>query len=106
MSRTGKRSSPTSKTLSARCVCAPQYREEGGHWRVDGDPMEGALVSLAIKAGFERRELDRAFVRLDEVPFDAEHRFMATLHRYPQGGAILYVKGAPERVLEMCGAEW
>src|SRR5690606_14227200 len=39
------------------------------------------------------------------IPFDAQHRFMATLHEKPGGGAILMVKGAPERVLAMCSQQ-
>ena len=30
-----------------------QLREASGHYVVDGDPMEGALVALAIKAGLD-----------------------------------------------------
>jgi magnesium-transporting ATPase (P-type) len=36
--------------------------------------------------------------RLDEVPFDAVHRFMATLHRPADALAVVFVKGAPEQV--------
>ncbi|MFT0859546.1 cation-transporting P-type ATPase [Ancylobacter sp. G4_0304] len=76
-----------------------------GHWRVEGDPMEGALVALARKAGLDEAEERAAFARLDEIPFDASYRFMASLNRDPEGGAVVLVKGAPERVIEMCGAE-
>src|SRR3546814_700564 len=64
--------------------------------------MEGALVSLAIKAGEDPRELRKRLPRTDEIPFDAQHRFMATLHHSHEGSAFLCLKGAPERVLEMC----
>ena len=71
---------------------------------VDGDPMEGALMTMALKAGLEEAERkDRP--RLDAIPFDPRHRYMATLHEGPQGGPVAYVKGAPERILEMCGAQ-
>src|SRR5690606_35650456 len=40
--------------------------------------------------------------RTDEIPFDAEHRFMATLHHSHEDGAVIYVKGAPERIIAMC----
>src|SRR5690606_28989480 len=43
--------------------------------------------------------------RYDEIPFDSAHRFMATLHRSCDDAAFILIKGAPERVLEMCGAE-
>lgn len=77
-------------------------RERDGHWSVDGDPMEGALMAFGLKAGFEREQLARSLPRLDEIPFDAAHRYMATLHHSHDGSAFACVKGAPERVLDMC----
>lgn len=78
-------------------------RETEAGWVVDGDPMEGALLALAIKAGEDPSLARSRMPRIDAIPFDAAHRFMATLHRGngdPAG--IIYVKGAPERVLAMC----
>ncbi len=88
------------------CLCNDaQLREVEGHWRVEGDPMEGALVTLALKAGVDPAALREAQARVDVVPFDAQHRFMATLNR-SEAGAMLLVKGAPERVLAMCRSQW
>ena len=42
--------------------------------------------------------------RVDEIPFDAQHRFMATLHHGTEVGGVAFVKGAPERLLAMCGS--
>jgi magnesium-transporting ATPase (P-type) len=77
-------------------------RETGGQWRVEGDPMEGALLVAGIKAGLDPAFESRAYPRTDVIPFDAQHRFMATLHHTHTGAGFIYVKGAPERVLEMC----
>lgn len=71
-------------------------------WFVDGDPMEGALVVLGLKAGHEQERLAKQFPRLDEIPFDAAHRFMATLHHGHDHSSFACVKGAPESILEMC----
>jgi magnesium-transporting ATPase (P-type) len=79
-----------------------RHGEKG--WVVDGDPMEGALVTLAMKAGLDPATLRKDLTRLDEIPFDSRHRFMATLHRSPDGERFVIVKGAPERLLEMCRA--
>lgn len=68
-----------------------------------GDPTEGALVVAAAKAGFEKERLELHYPRLDEIPFQSERRYMATLHPR-DGGKQAYVKGAPERLLEMSGA--
>ncbi|MCY7279416.1 MAG: cation-transporting P-type ATPase [Sphingomonas bacterium] len=76
--------------------------DRDGRWSVHGDPMEGALVALAMKAGLHPETERGAWARRDEIPFDAQHRFMATLHSTPDGGAWIAVKGAPERVMEMC----
>ncbi len=77
-------------------------RRVDGHWRVEGDPMEGALVTLAMKAGLDPDAMRAEWPRLDEIPFDAQHRFMATLVRDPLGVGVVLVKGAPERLLDMC----
>jgi magnesium-transporting ATPase (P-type) len=82
-----------------------ELRQTDGHWRVDGDPMEGALVTLAIKAGLDAALVRKQLPRTDEIPFDSAHRFMATLHHSHHGSAFVLIKGAPEQVLEMCTEE-
>ncbi|MCL4800305.1 MAG: cation-transporting P-type ATPase [Burkholderiales bacterium] len=77
-------------------------RERDGAWRMEGDPTEGALVTLAMKAGLDPALEAEEFPRRDVIPFESEHRYMATLHHDHAGNAFVYVKGAPERVLEMC----
>ncbi len=77
-------------------------REHDGQWSVDGDPMEGALMAFGLKAGYEREPLTKSLPRLDEIPFDAAHRYMATLHHSHDGVVFACIKGAPERILEMC----
>lgn len=76
-----------------------------GQWTVAGDPMEGALLALAMKTGLEPASLHAAWPRRDAIPFDAGHRFMATLHNDRADAALILVKGAPERVLAMCDRE-
>jgi len=76
-------------------------RLAGSEWVVDGDPMEGALIVFARKAGADAETARRAFPRLKEIPFDARYRFMATLNRVG-AASLVTVKGAPERVLELC----
>ena len=84
--------------------------QRDGAWVVEGDPMEGALLALAMKAGLNPDHVRSEWPRVDAVPFDTVLRFMATLHRAPDGQAMLFVKGAPERLLELSGAgdsaEW
>lgn len=72
------------------------------HWQCQGDPTEAALISLAAKAGLNSDFEHEARPRLDVIPFESEHQFMATLHHDHQGHNFCYLKGAPERVLAMC----
>jgi len=76
-----------------------ELRQHDGHWIVEGDPMEGALLAFASKVTKDPRAGTR---RLDTIPFDSRHRFMAVLTEGPDG-RVISVKGAPERVLHMCG---
>jgi magnesium-transporting ATPase (P-type) len=75
---------------------------EGEHWRMVGDPTEGALMTLALKAGIDPLLQREALPRDDVIPFESEHRFMATLHHDHVGDARVMLKGAPERVLSLC----
>lgn len=76
-------------------------RRVGQEWRVEGDPMEGALFALAMKAALDPERERTEWQRLDEIPFDAAHRFMATLCRAADGTTMLFVKGAPEALFAM-----
>ena len=68
--------------------------------------MEGALLVSSLKAGLDIEEEAKQFPRTDLIPFESEHRFMATLHHSHTGDAFIYLKGAPERLLEMCSHQW
>ena len=71
-------------------------------WIVNGDPMEGALLVLAHKAGVLAEAVNEEWRRTDTIPFDSQHSFMATLHHNHAGHARILVKGAPEKIIEMC----
>ena len=76
--------------------------EREGVWFVEGDPMEGALLALSGKIGMDVRKELSAWTRTDIIPFDAKHRFMATLNHDHENHAFVSVKGAPEKILAMC----
>jgi len=71
-------------------------------WTIAGDPTEGALVVAGHKLGLEAEAVRRSYPRLDGIPFDSERQYMATLHEEPDGGCVIYLKGAPEQVLRRC----
>ncbi len=79
--------------------------EAGGEWKLEGDPTEGALLTLALKAGLDPRFEAAALPRVDVIPFESEHRFMATLHHDHAGHVLAFVKGAPERLVGMCSMQ-
>ncbi|MCC7344075.1 MAG: HAD-IC family P-type ATPase [Deltaproteobacteria bacterium] len=75
---------------------------EEPRWSLSGDPTEGSLLSLAEKAGLRKSECEASFPRCREIPFDSEIKMMATQHGGPVG-PVIYLKGAPEVLLEYCG---
>jgi len=79
--------------------------QQDGQWLVQGDPTDGALLAFARKAGIQEHECKAQHPRLDIIPFESEHKYMATLHRQADGDNIVLLKGAPERVLSMCTSE-
>src|SRR5215813_6958181 len=90
--------------VSMLCNDAELHREEGA-WKVESDPTEGALYPFGNKLGLERPPEQSAFPRIDAIPFESEHRFMATLHKDAAGKQSLLVKGAPEVILEHCNRQ-
>jgi P-type Ca2+ transporter type 2C len=81
-------------------------RGEQGH-DVQGDPTEGALVVAAAKAGLVKEELDQAYPRVAEIPFDSTTKRMTTLHRVPDDqGRVAYAKGAAELILDASRTHW
>ena len=87
--------------VAALCNDA-QIRRHHDAWTVEGDPMEGALLAFAAKAGMDGDEARSQWTRTDIIPFDSRHKFMATLNHDHQNHALIAVKGAPEQVLGMC----
>jgi magnesium-transporting ATPase (P-type) len=79
-----------------------RLRADGAAWTGDGDPMEIALLAFAAKAGLEPERVRKELPRTDEIPFDAQHRYMATLHHSHAGEAFVCAKGGagthPRRV--------
>ncbi len=87
----------------AAALCSDaSLRDTDGVWHVEGDPMEGALLAFAGKMNVDPRMERGLWSRTDAIPFDARHRFMATLNHHQERQAFVFVKGAPEQILSMC----
>jgi Ca2+-transporting ATPase len=86
---------------AAACNNAKLVLRVGGETGIIGDPMEAALLVLAKKAGQDRDTLEMEYAFEDENPFDSNRKLMSTLWK-KNGQGILFVKGAPEKVIERC----
>ncbi|XP_003200287.2 calcium-transporting ATPase type 2C member 1 isoform X2 [Danio rerio] len=89
-----------SKIVEVGCVCNDAMIR---HNTLMGRPTEGALIALAMKMGLEG--LQHEFVRLEEIPFTSEQKWMAVrvVHRTQRDKpGLFYVKGAYEQVIRFC----
>ena len=77
--------------------------DKGGQWGIEGDPTEVALITAAAKAGLSREVLEQDLPRIDTLPFESQHQYMATLHNAgTDAAAVVYMKGSVESVLSRC----
>ena len=90
--------------LRAGLLCNDsQLVQEDGTWQAQGDPTEVALTVSAHKAGLRLEDLQVEYPRLDVIPFESQHQYMATLHSVGGGQErVVYIKGAAEVLLEKC----
>jgi magnesium-transporting ATPase (P-type) len=91
------------RLLQAARVCNNSEigKDDEGNWKLSGTPTEGALLTLGYKAGLK----DFKPERVDTVPFDSEHKYMATLNK-TDDGVFIFITGAPERLLEISSKQY
>ncbi|MBP8259620.1 MAG: cation-transporting P-type ATPase [Verrucomicrobia bacterium] len=95
-----------SECLLAGLLCndSSLVRNEG-RWEARGDPTEVALIAAARKAGLQDDDVKSRLPRIDAIPFESQHQFMATLHDDAGAGRKrIYLKGAVEVVIDRCSA--
>jgi P-type Ca2+ transporter type 2C len=78
-----------------------QIEQQDGQWKLTGTPTEGALLTLSYKAGLK----DLESRRIDTIPFESDHKYMATLSTLGED-RFIFMTGAPERVIEMCDRQY
>jgi len=104
--RAGPEGSEALRWLVTACELCNEARlyQEDEVWKIDGEPTEGALLTLAAKTGMDYEKIARQWTRLDAIPFDSDYKFMATLNQSGEYRKI-FVKGAPEAVLPKCNRQ-
>ena len=92
--------------LTAAALCNDAKLLDSQPPRAHGDPTEVALVEAAARAGLVQGELEAQFPRVGELPFDSGRKRMTTVHKKPNGGWRIVVKGAPDVLLARCDRVW
>ncbi len=91
--------------LRAAVLCnEANLHHRDGQWVWRGDAVDVALLTLGYKAGLVREVLLETLPQVNQIPFESERQFAATFHRDAQG-TVVFIKGAPERVLDMCATQ-
>ncbi len=91
--------------LTACVLCNDAIlQKRAEQWEILGDPTEGALLTLASKAGLYREVLSEKMPRLAEIPFSSERKRMAVIVHdgLESGQKLVFSKGSPEVLLEAC----
>lgn len=110
-----------SSVLVGCAVCNDSVlQQENGLWGIIGDPTEGALLTLAAKAGIEKDQWGSWLPRVGEFPFSSERKRMSVMVQKNEGGDttalrpllqlegmaqaphLMFTKGSPELILERC----
>ncbi|PTN11204.1 cation-transporting P-type ATPase [Nitrosomonas aestuarii] len=84
------------------CNDSRLFQKNDTQWGIEGDPTEVALISVAIKGGLSQHSLEHTLPRIDTLPFESQHQYMATLHAVNTEASIVYLKGSVESVLARC----
>ncbi len=95
-----------SELLKAAILCNDsKVYQKKGLWTLDGEPTEGALATVSMKSGIDPERIKEQLPRTDEIPFESQNKFMATLHHDHQGNGFIFIKGAPEVILARCSLQ-
>ena len=76
--------------------------EVNSRWTLLGDPTEGAMVAAAAKIGCTRDQVEAAFPKVHEIPFDSDRKLSSVIRRLPNGKLRAFINGAPDVLLDRC----
>ncbi|MBL1141550.1 MAG: cation-transporting P-type ATPase [Proteobacteria bacterium] len=89
--------------LRAGLLCnEASLKHKNNEWHIEGDPTEAALLVAARKALLGHEDEKTKYPRDDSIPFESEQQYMATLNHDHFGNGYIFLKGAPERIIELC----
>ena len=90
----------TMATLCTDCEITVENNQE----KVIGEPTEKAIVEEGLHIGCNKKETEKTFQRINEIPFDSNRKMMTTIHRIGSKYRII-CKGAPDVLLDKCTKE-
>ena len=90
----------TMATLCTDC----EITVENNQKKVIGEPTEKAIVEEGLHIGCNKKETEKIFQRINEIPFDSNRKMMTTIHRIGSKYRII-CKGAPDVLLDKCTKE-
>ena len=90
----------TMATLCTDCEITVENNQE----KVIGEPTEKAIVEEGLHIGCNKKETEKIFPRINEIPFDSNRKMMTTIHRMGSKYRII-CKGAPDVLLDKCTKE-
>lgn len=95
------------ETINASLLCndAEFSKDACGDYLIQGNIMDKAFVKLGLQTKIDPYSLRKAYPRIDLIPYESEHKYMATLHHDCTEKGFIYVKGAPEKILQMCSLQ-
>jgi len=92
----------TAIKISALCNNAffQELPEGDANGKIVGTPTEKGLLLASWQAGFDDKVINKNNLRIAELPFSSSYKYMMTLHEFSKDENIVYLKGAPEVVLD------
>ena len=90
--------------LSSALLCNDSTLEKKeDQWGIIGDPTEGSLVVAASKANIDKKDYEKKYPRISEIPFDSERKMMTTFHKgFFADNIVSFTKGAPDIIINRC----